>query len=232
MMLSLLDLFGTFIFAVSGAFRAVKYELDILGVYVLALVTGIGGGIIRDLLIGAVPPAALMNESYFLVCIAGGLLVFLAAPHIARIWNVFLVCDALGLGVFTAVGALKGLHAGLGVAGVMLTGTLTAIGGGMIRDILVREIPLVLHRDIYATAALLGSLFLYIASRLGMPDRWILWTVIILTTGSRLLAMRFRFRLPRVKSLPEAPSRIQEKLSAEKREKKHKRPPEDPSVRS
>ena len=101
-MLDILDIFGTFVFAVSGAFRAVKYELDILGVLVLSVATGVGGGIVRDVMLGATPPAALQNELYLLVCVLGGLIVFIGARGIAQRWDWVRGADAIGLGVFAA----------------------------------------------------------------------------------------------------------------------------------
>ena len=97
-----LDLFGTLVFAVTGAFRAVKYELDILGVLVLSVFTGVGGGILRDVILGSYPPAVFTNEIYFLVCLCGGLLVFFTAPRIAQWWHLVKIFDAIGLGVFAA----------------------------------------------------------------------------------------------------------------------------------
>lgn len=206
-----LDLFGTFVFAFSGAFRAVKYELDILGVMVLSIITGIGGGMVRDVLLGSTPVAALQDETYFFVCLAAAVLVFFAAPKLAKGWNFFLVADALGLGVFSAVGAMKGYNAGLGIIGVSLAGSLTATGGGLIRDMLVREIPLVITRDVYASAALAGGLALYGVGKAGGSVSLQMALAIIIATGLRLLAIRFGIQLPRVKSLPDNPSSIAEK---------------------
>ena len=206
-----LDLFGTFVFAVSGAFRAVKYELDILGVRVLASLTGMGGGIVRDMLLGETPVSALQNETYFFVCIAAAVLVFFAAPHIARGWQFFVIADALGLGIFTAVGALKGYQAGLGIVGVSLAGSLTATGGGLIRDMLVREIPLVISRDVYASAALAGGLVLFGSGKIGASPGLQMTLAVITATGLRLLAYRYGVQLPRVRALPENPTALARK---------------------
>lgn len=208
-----LDLFGTFVFAITGAFRAVKHQLDILGVLVLSVFTGVGGGILRDVILGAYPPAVFTNEVYFLVCLAAGLLVFFTAPRIARWWNVVKVFDALGLGVFAALGALKGFEHGLGPIGVVMMGTMTAVGGGVIRDILVSEIPAVLNSDFYATAAALGALSLWAAKLAGFSDELALLIAASLTLVLRLLAMRFRLNLPRVHNLPAAPGELARKFS-------------------
>ena len=108
MTLLALDLFGTLVFAISGAFRAVKYELDILGVTVLAIATGVGGGIIRDLILGQTPPAFFQNESYFFICVVGALLVFFWAPKIAKGWDYVLIADAIGLGGVRCYRSLQG----------------------------------------------------------------------------------------------------------------------------
>jgi uncharacterized membrane protein YeiH len=203
-----LDLFGTLVFAVTGAFRAVKYELDILGVLVLSVFTGVGGGIVRDVVLGTFPPAVFTNELYFLVCLGGGLLVFFTAPRLALWWNVVKVFDAVGLGVFAALGALKGFEHGLGPIGVILMGTVTAVGGGVIRDVLVREIPAVLTSDFYATAAALGALALWGCRAAGLSPEISLAAAAALTIGLRLLAMRLRLELPRARPLPAPPAEL------------------------
>jgi len=208
-----LDLFGTFVFAITGAFRAVKYELDILGVLVLSVFTGVGGGILRDVILGSYPPVVFTNETYFLLCLGGGLLVFFTAPKIARWWNLVKVFDAVGLGVFAALGALKGCQHGLGPIGVVMMGTMTAVGGGVIRDILVSEIPAVLSSDFYATAAALGALALWGCEALGWGHEVSLLVCFVLTLGLRLLAMKFRLRLPRVRNLPAPPGEMARKFT-------------------
>lgn len=200
-----LDLFGTLVFAVAGAFKAVKYELDILGVLILATFTGVGGGIIRDLILGQVPPGPFTDESYFLLCLAGGLAVYFLAPKIARWWNWIKVADAVGLGVFAALGAAKGMEAGLGPLGTVMAGAITATGGGVIRDILVREMPVVIHADFYATAAALGSLVYFALVSLGVPLETALTVTALFTIVLRLLALRFGLHLPKVRRLPHPP---------------------------
>lgn len=214
-----LDLLGTLIFAVTGAFRAVKHELDILGVLVLSVFTGVGGGILRDVCLGITPPFVFTHEIYFGICLAGGLLVFFIAPRIARWWQVVKLLDALGLGVFAAIGAMKGYEHHLGLIGVVMIGTVTAVGGGVIRDILVREIPAVLSSDFYATAAALGALSLWVAKTLGLTDATAMLLAAAITLVLRLLAMYFRIRLPRVASLPAPPGVLARKLVRPRRRK-------------
>jgi uncharacterized membrane protein YeiH len=207
-----LDLLGTLVFAITGAFRAVKHELDILGVLVLAVFTGVGGGILRDVCLGATPPFAFTHEVYLGICLAGGLLVFFTAPRIARWWQVVKLLDAIGLGVFAAIGAMKGHQHHLGFIGVTMIGTITAVGGGAIRDILVTEIPAVLASDFYATAAAIGAMVLYLGKQLGMQDAVAMLLAAAVTIVLRLLAMRFRIRLPRVTRLPKPPGRMARRI--------------------
>jgi uncharacterized membrane protein YeiH len=205
-MLQAADLIGTLIFAVAGAFRAVKHELDLLGVLVLATVTGVGGGVLRDLLLGTSPSVALRDERYLLACIAGGLLVFIAAPRIARRWDCVAVADAFGLGVFAATGAVHAMAAGMGFIGVAMMAAMTATGGGVIRDVLVCEVPAVLRADFYATAALLGGCTYWVLQRSELGAAAAAVSCAVVTTGLRLLALRYRFGLPRVRRLPASPS--------------------------
>lgn len=223
MMIHALDLIGTLAFAISGAFRAVKYELDILGVMVLAVATGVGGGIVRDLLLGASPPAALRNEMYLLICVCGALAVFLAAPKIAVRWDFVMLADAVGLGVFTAIGAAQAELGGAGIFTIMIMAALTACGGGVIRDLLVREIPAVLTSDFYATASLIGGACFVALRPLGWTSDARLACAIIVTLLLRLIAMRYGISLPRVKRLPASPSQLTELRKAVKKAAK---PPE------
>ena len=197
-----LDIFGTAVFAVAGTFKAIKHELDILGVCTLALITGVGGGIFRDLILGDTPPAAFRDETYFIACIAAGLIAAILSSRIARIWKLVKVFDALGLGVFTAIGAAKGMEFGLGFVGILMTGAITATGGGMIRDVLVREIPSVISRDFYATASFIGSISLIAVSRAGIEGAPAIFTAVIVTMVIRLAAMKTGLSLPRVRKIP------------------------------
>lgn len=201
-----LDLFGTFIFGLSGAFRAVKYELDILGVLILSIITGVGGGMVRDTLLGATPAAALQDERYLIVTIAAGLLVFFWAKDLAKQWRKIIVSDALGLGVFTAIGVMKALNAGLGPVGAVIIGAITATGGGVIRDIIVREVPAIVSRDFYATASIFGGLALLIVDRFGGNSLLQTLAAIFVTTTLRILAMKYQISLPKVKRLDRSPS--------------------------
>lgn len=183
------DIIGTFVFAISGAFRAMKYDLDVLGVLVVATATGVGGGIIRDVLLGIAPPAVFNDELYLLVCLAGGILVLFAEPRIARRWNEVMIADAIGLGVFAAIGALKSVEYGLGPIGVMMMSAMTATGGGVIRDLLVNEVPAVIKHDFYATAALAGGGALLVARAFELSLPLQISVAIVVASGLRFVAM-------------------------------------------
>jgi uncharacterized membrane protein YeiH len=223
-----LDLFGTFAFALSGAFRAVKYELDLLGVMVLAVATGIGGGIIRDLLLGSTPPAALVDQRYLLICLVGALLVFLTAPRIAARWDYVMAADAVGLSVFAAIGAAKAELFGAAPLTVVMLAAITASGGGVIRDLLVMEIPAALKSDFYATAALLGGVCFVVLGLLGVDDSLRVAATISVTLCLRIVAMRYGISLPRVKSLPLSPSQLTKARREERRKEKERRAPKQP----
>lgn len=193
-----LDLFGTMVFAVTGAVKAIEKRLDLLGVLVLACAVGAGGGMVRDCLIGAVPVAALVNEIYLLICIISGIAVFFFYRKISETQNIIRYADAVGLGVFTAIGAAKALEYNLDFTGVVLSGVLTAIGGGVIRDIMVCSVPTVLKSDFYATAALIGGILYYILAKIHLPFFAMFMIVLVVVTGLRILAIRCNLRLPRV----------------------------------
>ncbi|MDN4163508.1 trimeric intracellular cation channel family protein [Nocardioides abyssi] len=167
--LVVLDLVGIFAFAISGALVAVRKDLDVFGVLLLAGTTGLGGGFIRDLLIDAAPPAALADWRYLLVPVAAGLLTFGYHPTLGRMERTVNVFDAFGLALFCAAGALKALDHGLGPVPAALLGMTTAIGGGMLRDVLAGRVPAVLRGDLYATPALAGALVVVVGVELDLP---------------------------------------------------------------
>jgi len=203
-----LDIFGTLVFAISGAFRAVKYELDFFGVMVLSIATGVGGGIIRDVLLGQTPPAIFQNEWYFIVCITAGIVVFQWAPKIAKGWDYVLIADGIGLGVFAAIGASVAKIHGAGTASIIMMAIITATGGGVIRDILVREVPVILYSDFYASAVLIGGIWFVLLDKLAINQNYILYSTAGLVILLRLLAIKYKISLPRVKKLPKSPSLI------------------------
>jgi uncharacterized membrane protein YeiH len=164
-LLLVLDLVGIGVFALSGALTGVEKKLDLFGVLALSFTTALGGGIIRDLLIGVAPPATFTDSRYLIVPAVCGVLVFYVHPAVTRVRRPLMVFDAAGLSLFAVAGAQKSIDAGLNTPSSIGVGMITAVGGGIMRDVLVREIPLVLHREIYATAALLGATIVAVGDR-------------------------------------------------------------------
>lgn len=195
-LLVVFDLAGTFVFALSGAMMGVKHRLDLFGVLVLSYAAGNAGGITRDVLIGAVPPAAVRDWRYVAVSILAGLITFYWYRIINRLSSPVLVFDAAGLALFAVSGAGKALVFGAGPVAATLLGMLTGIGGGMLRDILVREIPTVLRTELYAVAALVGAVVVVLGSMLHLPTSGAAIAGAVLCFGLRILAMRRGWHLP------------------------------------
>lgn len=164
-----LDLVGIFVFAISGGLVAVRKRLDLFGVLVLAGTTGLGGGFLRDVLIGATPPAALVDWRYLVVPVAAGLLTFAYHPALGRMERMVNVFDAFGLSLFCVAGALKALDYGLGPVPAALLGMVTGIGGGMLRDVLTGRLPVVFRGELYATPALAGAAVVVLGGRWDLP---------------------------------------------------------------
>ncbi|HEX2177824.1 MAG TPA: trimeric intracellular cation channel family protein [Nocardioidaceae bacterium] len=191
-----LDLVGVFAFAISGGLVAVRKALDIFGVLVLAAITGLGGGTLRDVLIGALPPAALQQWPYIAVSVAAGLLAFRFHPALSRMERVVGVFDAAGLGVFCVTGALKALEYGMSPFAAALMGLLTSIGGGIARDVLAGRVPIVLRAELYATPALAGAAAAVALDAVGAPLLLVTVPPAVLCVGWRLLAMRRGWQAP------------------------------------
>lgn len=198
--LMVFDLAGTFVFALSGATAAVKHRLDAFGILVLCFVTGNAGGITRDVMIGAIPPAAISEWRYVAVSILAGLIVFFAYPLINHLSSPVLLFDAAGLGLFSVAGADKALAFHAGPVAATLLGMVTGIGGGVVRDVLVMEVPSVLRTELYAVAALLGAALTVGGQRLGMPSHWAAPIGAALCITLRLLALRYGWHLPVARS--------------------------------
>jgi uncharacterized membrane protein YeiH len=197
--LLVLELVGTFVFALSGATAGVKYRLDLFGVLVVSFATATAGGIARDLLIGAVPPAALRDWRYLGISVLAGLVVFFSSPRPERqrrLRNLVLTFDAAGLALFAVSGTQKALGYGLDPVMAALLGMLTGIGGGMMRDILVSDIPAVLHSDLYAVAALAGAIVVVVGHVLNGPAAAAAAAGAALCFGIRLISLWRGWRLP------------------------------------
>jgi uncharacterized membrane protein YeiH len=194
------DLGGTFVFALSGATAGVKHRLDLFGVLVLSFAAGSSGGIARDVMIGAVPPAAILDWRYVGVSILAGLITFYWFRVINRLSSPVLVFDAAGLALFAVAGASKALAFHAGPVAATLLGMFTGIGGGMVRDVLVREIPSVLRTELYAVAALIGASVVVAGEMLRLPPSVSSIAGAILCFGLRFMAMRYRWQLPIARS--------------------------------
>lgn len=192
-----LELVGVLAFAITGALRAVERDMDIFGILVLAVITALGGGIIRDLLVGRFP-VSLSTPVYFYAAVIGGLLVMPTLGTLRKYVYWIRIFDGLGLAIFSVLGAQVGLIYKLNFLSVLLLGLLTGIGGGIVRDVLANDIPLVLRQEVYALASLIGIALLGLLVRAGvsMPIAAISGAVVIFAI--RLAAIRWKLNLPRI----------------------------------
>ncbi|MFF5205444.1 trimeric intracellular cation channel family protein [Streptosporangium sp. NPDC000396] len=191
-----LDLIGIFVFALSGALVGVRKRLDVVGMAVLAEITALGGGILRDLILN-VPPAAFFSVGYVVVPVAATVIVFFWHPHVERVMPAVNVLDAAGLGLFCAVGTEKAMNYGLSPLHAALLGVTTAVGGGILRDILAGQIPSLLYdRQLYAVPAMLGSAVMAVLYTLDLHGWPATLAAAVLAFGLRIAAMRLRLRAP------------------------------------
>jgi uncharacterized membrane protein YeiH len=195
-LLQILDLVGTFVFALSGGLAGFKRRLDLFGILVLSFVAGNLGGITRDVIIGAIPPAAVSDWRYLAVSIAAGLVMFYAFSIIDRLRSPVLIFDAGGLALFAVTGTQKALAFGLNPIMAALLGMLTGIGGGMARDVLLAEIPTVLRADLYAVAALAGAAIVVIGHVVQVPASAADVSGAAVCFAIRLMAIRRGWHLP------------------------------------
>jgi uncharacterized membrane protein YeiH len=195
-LLVVLDLAGTFVFALSGALVGVRHRLDLFGVLVLAFAAATAGGILRDLIIGAVPPPAIADARYFVVPVIAGVLTFVWHPVVTRLQGAVLVLDGAGLALFAVSGAIKALQFGLGPVAAVILGGLTGIGGGMVRDVLVSEVPTVFRAELYAVAALAGATVVVAGDAIGLPAPAVALSGALVCFGLRMVGVRRGWRLP------------------------------------
>lgn len=198
------DLVGIFVFAISGALVGVRRHMDLFGVLVLAGTTGLGGGFLRDVLIGATPPAALADWRYLLVPVGAGALTFWFHPAVGRMERTVTVFDAFGLGLFCVTGALKGMAYGLGPVPSALMGMVTGIGGGMARDLLATRVPEVFRGDLYAIPALAGAFVAVAGTHLDVPVVVVAVVGASVCTGWRLTAAWRHWQAP----MPTGPASV------------------------
>jgi uncharacterized membrane protein YeiH len=207
--LVVLDLCGTFVFALSGAMAGVKQRLDIFGVLTVSFAAATAGGIARDLLIGSVPPPGISDWRYLLVSLLAGVITFYWAPVIDHVRNSVQLFDAAGLGLFAVAGTSKALAYHLDPVSAILLGMLTGIGGGVARDILLAAVPTVLRAELYAVAALAGAVVVVTGRALGFPSGPVSLAGAVACFGIRFMAMRRGWHLPVARALTDDQSRTQ-----------------------
>ena len=196
--LSFITIGGTISFAASGALAGIRKELDIFGVTVMAFVTAIGGGTIRDVLLGHFPVKWLTDVSTILLILGISVLTVVFRKRIIKLDKTLLFFDTLGLGFFTIKGIEAGLDANLGMVSCLILGTITACFGGVVRDIILNEIPSLFQKEIYATACLLGGLLFFALHKIDLDFTKIEFLVFVLIVLIRFLAIRFHFSLPKI----------------------------------
>ena len=190
MLLLVLDLAGIAVFATVGALSGISKRLDLFGVVVIAGITGLGGGFVRDVLLGDTPPVALRDWRYLVAPIPAALVVFFRASGVQRLRRALLVLDALGLGLFAVAATEKALRSGLGVLASIGIGVIAGVGGGVIRDVLLREIPIILRKEIYATAAILGGVVVAVGDRLDLRRTPVAIAGVVAVGLVRVLSLR------------------------------------------
>lgn len=196
-LIQFLDLFGTMAFAVTGALKAIEHKLDIFGVIFLAAITGLAGGIIRDVVLGRIPPSGISELSYVSIAVVTAIAVFFLYPSIKGKMGLFLIFDAVGLGVFTIIGATVALNIyGFNVLLMVFAGMITAIGGGIIRDALVNETPLVFRKELYASISFAGVLLYILLIYEGINLEISSIICIIFVTVFRIMALHYKWNLP------------------------------------
>ena len=195
-----LDLFGTMAFAVTGAFKAIEHKSDIVGIIILATITGVAGGTLRDIVMGHFPPHSISDPYYVIITVTTGFVIFFLYQKMQKHWNLFLKFDAIGLGVFTAIGATFAYEVyGMNFLAIAMAGMVTAVGGGILRDMFVNEVPMVFVKELYASASFLGVLVFYIVLSID-SNLWIATIAsIVVTTVLRLVAMKYNWNLPKAR---------------------------------
>ena len=193
-----LDLLGTFAFALNGALTALRVaRIDIVGVVTLGMITALGGGIIRDVLIDSLPPATFSDWRYLAVAAGGSLLAFLFGRPLNRLWGPITVLDAAGLSLFAVTGASKALDLGLGPLQAVILGAITGVGGGTLRDVLTRQVPTVLRSDLYAIPALVAATIVVVTEALGVYGLAAALGAAAVCFLIRMLGLRFHLNAPR-----------------------------------
>lgn len=197
LLLVILDLSGTFVFAVNGALTAIRAtRLDIVGVVTLGMLTGLGGGTIRDIMLDALPPATFLDWRYLLTAALGGLVAFALSHRLDRLGRPILVLDAIGLSVFAVIGASKAVALDFGVAQAVIVGVITAVGGGTLRDLLILRVPAVLRTELYAIPALVAAAITVVLLHLDVYSVWTALGAAAVCFLIRMLGLRYDIHAP------------------------------------
>ncbi len=193
----ILDLCGTFAFALNGALTALRAtRLDIVGVVTLGMLTALGGGTIRDVFLDSLPPATFLDWRYLAVAAGGGLIAFFTGRHLERLNGPINVLDAAGLSLFAVTGALKAVGLAFGPAQAVIVGAITAVGGGTLRDVLIRQVPTVLSSGLYAVPALVGATAVVVAGQFGVQGPVATVSAAVLCFVIRMVGVRFDVNAP------------------------------------
>lgn len=193
-----LDLGGTFAFALNGALTAIRVaKLDVVGVVTLGMITALGGGILRDILIDSLPPATFSDWRYLVVAAAGSLIAFAFGRPLNRLSGAIVALDAAGLSLFAVTGASKALDFGVGAGQAVILGAITAVGGGTLRDVLTGRVPVVLRSELYAIPALLAATIVVVTERIGVYGGAAALGAAALCFGVRMLGVRYHLNAPR-----------------------------------
>ena len=194
------DLIGTIVFAISGAIAARQHKMDLFGMFVLAFVTGVGGGTLRDVMIGSTPVFWMKQPIYVLMIALAVIItaIFRNSLNKAGWQQGLLIFDAIGLGVFTVIGVQKGLDFGLHPLICVALGGVTGCFGGLIRDILHNEVPIILQKEVYVTASLIGGIIFILFREAGFESNWIDVTTVTTVIAIRMLTIRLNLHLPKI----------------------------------
>ncbi len=195
-MFQLLEIIGTMAFAMSGALTAMNKKMDPFGVFIIAFVTAVGGGTLRDVLIGRTPVGWMLDIRYVYLIIVGFVLAILFRKKFDRLRTSLFLFDTIGLGVFTLIGLEKGINIGLHPVICIALGTITACFGGVIRDILCTEIPIIFRREVYATICIFGGIVFFLLRKLNLENDILYLTTSVIIISIRLMAVKFKWYLP------------------------------------
>lgn len=196
-LLYIFDLFGTLVFSSTGAIRGIEKKLDLFGIFVMSFLTAVGGGTIRDIIMNKTP-FYFFDINYTVAIVLGMFIVIFFKNLILKYKNILVYLDAIGLGVFSVIGAEKGMSANLPDIGIIMVGLITGIGGGILRDVMIREIPFVLEKEIYATASIIGLIVFVLFVRLNIvPIVTAVWISILVIVVIRILSFQLKINLPK-----------------------------------